>query len=230
MKPLTKILGYQFKNTTLLEMALTHRSIKVKNNERLEFLGDAVLNFVIAAALYQQFDYAAEGELSRVRASLVNEDSLAEIAQGFQLGDYLYLGPGELKSGGARRKSILADALEAIIGAIYLDADMLTCQKIILHWFAARLQSVNIDKNLKDAKSALQEYLQSQKLPLPQYKILLITGEAHAQHFQIACEVEGMDYQSEGVGTTRRGAEQMAAKAFYLWMQQNNKLPSKKGK
>jgi ribonuclease-3 len=214
IESLQQKLGYQFINPALLEVALTHRSIRGENNERLEFLGDAILNFVIAEALFQQFPYAPEGQLSRLRANLVNEEVLAELAKNFQLGEYLRLGAGELKSGGMRRKSILADALEAIIGAIYLDVDMQLCQKIVLQWFGSRLLQSNNDESLKDAKSRLQEYLQSHRQPLPQYTVTSITGEAHLQNFHVSCEVSGMDYHTEGTGASRREAEQIAAAAY----------------
>lgn len=218
MKELMQKLGYQFNDSQLLKTALTHRSMKGKNNERLEFLGDAVLSFVIAHALYVQCPYAKEGDLSRFRSALVNGEALAEIAQAFELGNYLYLGPGELKSGGTRRKSILADALEAVIGAIYLDSDMLTCQERILAWFESHLKQVMQDDVQKDAKSQLQEYLQAHHLPLPQYEIISVAGEAHEQWFQVSCRVETCAHFSEGSGASRRAAEQVAAGRFLEWL------------
>lgn len=213
-----KSIGYSFKQPHLLKAALTHRSKDVENNERLEFLGDAVLGVVITARLFQQFPYAREGELSRLRANLVNENSLAEIAQKFNLSDHLRLGLGELKSGGMRRKSILADTLEAIIGAIYLDSDILSCEKIILQWFEERLNNLGKIEAQKDPKSRLQEYLQSNQMSLPIYTIIAATGEAHAKQFEVSCEVEGINYRGLGEGSSRRVAEQMAAENFLRWL------------
>jgi len=218
MKTLMKSIGYSFKQLHLLNTALTHRSKDIENNERLEFLGDAVLGFVITAQLFRQFPYAREGELSRLRANLVNESSLAEIAVKFNLSDHLRLGLGELKSGGMRRKSILADALEAIIGAIYLDSDILTCEKIVLQWFEERLNNLGKIEAQKDPKSRLQEYLQSRQLSLPVYTVVSTTGESHAQQFEVSCEVEGFDYSALGKGSSRRAAEQMAAEDFLRWL------------
>ncbi len=208
---LCKKLGYTFKDCQLLADALSHRSVRGKNYERLEFLGDAVLNFVIAAALFQKCPQAKEGDLSRLRASLVRGETLAELAHGFQLGDYLRLGAGELKSGGAHRSSILADAMEAIIGAIYLDGGLAICEQCILQWYAARLENSAEIPNLKDAKTRLQEYLQSRQLPLPDYVILVIEGAAHQQTFRMECRVAGFKQVAVGMGTTRKRAEQEAA-------------------
>jgi ribonuclease-3 len=206
-------LNYAFKNIDLLKAALTHRSIRGQNNERLEFLGDSLLNFIIAEQLYKTFLSAEEGDLSRLRAILVKGDTLAEIAQEFCLGDYLRLGPGELKSGGFLRKSILADAFEAVIGAIYLDSDFETCREHVLSWFASRIKEVHLAIQ-KDPKTRLQEYLQSRHLPLPKYEILAIEGEAHAQLFHIECRVLGLSYATTSVGSSRRKAEQLAAEKY----------------
>jgi ribonuclease III len=206
-------LGYKFKDITLLQAALTHRSVKGKNNERLEFFGDAFLNFIIAEQLYILFDTAKEGELSRWRASLVNGETLAEIAKEFRLGEYLRLGPGELKSGGFTRKSILADALEAIIGAIYFDANFGVCRDRVLNWFKTRLKAIHPYVE-KDPKTKLQEYLQAKHLPLPRYEILALEGEAHAQLFHIKCQVAGFSFATEGTGSSRRKAEQFAAEKY----------------
>ncbi len=214
LKKLSKKLGYDFQDESLLQAALSHRSIRGKNNERLEFLGDAILNFIIASSLYAQCPHAKEGDLSRLRAGLVNGEMLAEIAQEFTLGDYLRLGPGELKSGGARRKSILADALEAIIGAIYLDSNMQTCQERVLIWFHTRLQEVSQSGTQKDAKTQLQEFLQAHKAQLPMYSVLSIDGQAHKQIFHVRCEVEGSTFSTEGSGSSRRSAEQIAAQKY----------------
>lgn len=211
LQKLARKLNYEFKDMALLEAALSHRSVGNKNYERLEFLGDSILNFVIAAELFQRYPKAREGELSRLRASLVNEESLAVLAKQFALGDYLRLGAGELKSGGFQRQSILADAMEAIIGAIYIDSDFTICQQHIVQWFEQRLAEGSIESVAKDPKTQLQEYLQAHKLPLPEYKILSIEGEAHAQIFHMECHVTGVKEITEGVGNSRRKAEQEAA-------------------
>ncbi len=207
-------LGYNFINPRLLEDALSHRSFHSKNNERLEFLGDATLNFVITAALFRKFPTAQEGELSRLRASLVCGETLAMLAQEFELGSFLRLGAGELKSGGLQRTSILADAMEAVIGAIYLDGGMAACDERILVWYADRLDHSKGLPELKDPKTLLQEYLQAHKLPLPNYQILLIEGAAHQQVFHLECKIAGLHYVTEGVGSNRRRAEQDAAQKF----------------
>jgi ribonuclease III len=226
MKKLMQKLGYEFRAVSLVDTALTHRSAGPKNNERMEFLGDALLGFIIATQLFHQYPHADEGELSRLRANLVNENVLAEIAIEFGLGDYLRLGSGELKSGGARRKSILADAVEALIGAVYLDADIVTCQSVILKWFDSRLNNPEAMENLKDPKSLLQEYLQAKKYSLPEYHLISTTGDAHSQHFHVSCEVAGLKHRTEGVGSTRRGAEQMAAQEYFTWLLEKTKKKS----
>lgn len=213
IEALLRKLDYKFKNLDLLTAALTHRSVRGLNNERLEFLGDSLLNFIIAEQLYKNFLVAEEGELSRLRALLVKGETLAEIAQEFKLGDYLRLGPGELKSGGFTRKSILADAFEAIIGAIYLDSDFPTACKCVLRFFESRIKKVHLITK-KDPKTRLQEYLQAKHLSLPRYEILSIEGEAHAQLFHIECRVSGLSYVTTSVGSTRRKAEQLAAEKF----------------
>lgn len=209
-------LHYKFHNVNLLRAALTHRSVHGENNERLEFLGDSLLNCIIAAALYQRYPTAKEGELSRLRASLVKGETLAIVAQEFELNKYIRLGTGELRSGGAQRESILADALEAIIGAIYLDSDFSVCEKLVLSWFSDRLSLGSISDNLKDPKTLLQEYLQAQKLPLPLYTILSIEGEAHAQIFHIECRVPDLNQTATGKGRSRRKAEQEAARKLLV--------------
>lgn len=213
---LVEKIDYTFSDIKLLQSALTHRSVRGANNERLEFLGDAALNFIIAEALYQKHPEAREGELSRLRASLVKGETLAVLARQFKIANYLRLGAGELKSGGAHRASIQADAIEAIIGAILLDSDFETCQEVILSWYQSRLDASDLVKELKDPKTQLQEYLQSKKYPLPQYSILKIKGEAHAQVFQVKCKVKGLAYSSEGQGQSRRKAEQEAATNFLM--------------
>lgn len=214
-------IGHEFKDEELLHLALTHRSVSGKNNERLEFLGDSLLNFIIADALYLRYPNLKEGELSRLRANLVNGTTLAALAREFKIGDCLILGIGELKSGGFQRDSILADSLEAIIAAIYLDADITTCRERVLMWFDSRLKDPDATKQLKDPKTRLQEYLQSHQLPLPQYSILAIEGEAHAQIFHVQCRVPGIDITTKSVATTRRAAEQQAADDFLSEIEKN---------
>lgn len=213
-QPLYRKLGYEFHNPMLLEAALTHRSVRGNNNERLEFLGDSIVNFLIAEALFRRCPHAKEGELSRLRADLVRGETLAELAQEFNLGDYLRLGAGELKSGGFRRKSILADAMEAVIAAIYLDAGMDACRERIISWYENRLTSTFHTPGQKDPKTRLQEYLQARKLGLPCYHVLAIEGEAHQQIFHVDCRVPGLQHATEGRGSSRRGAEQAAAQRY----------------
>ncbi|MDN3652118.1 ribonuclease III [Thalassotalea ponticola] len=205
-------LGYQFENQQLLIQALTHRSAKGRNNERLEFLGDSILGYVIARALFEQFPKSSEGELTRMRSTLVRGVTLAELGRLFELGEHLVLGPGELKSGGFRRDSILEDAIEAIIGAVFLDSDMDTCRKLVLTWFEPRLQTIHPGKSQKDPKTRLQEYLQGRKMPLPQYKVIDTLGQAHNQQFTVSCQVEGIKDAIITTGTSRRKAEQAGAK------------------
>lgn len=210
---LNQAIGYQFNDEGMLQQALTHRSYARKNNERLEFLGDAILNCTIAQALYHQFPNAKEGQMSRLRAHLVKGDTLAEIGREFKLGDFLRLGSGELKSGGFRRDSILADAVEAIIGAISLDADLAKAQTVLLSWYQDRLANLDLKENIKDSKTRLQEYLQARRLPLPEYQVMHISGEAHQQEFTVHCGVESLDEPMQGIGSSRRMAEQEAALA-----------------
>jgi ribonuclease-3 len=206
-------LGHVFAEPGLLHQALTHRSHSSPHNERLEFLGDSVLNCVIATLLYQRFAQIKEGELSRLRANLVRQESLAEIAAELALGDGLLLGEGELKSGGFRRPSILADALEAIIGAIYLDAGFDVARQAIERVYQSRIEQIDPYDAGKDAKTALQELLQGRHLPVPHYTLLATRGEAHAQEFEVSCAVPAIDLQVKGCGASRRGAEQQAAQA-----------------
>ena len=207
---LYKKIGYEFSDESLLEQAMTHRSHKGQHNERLEFLGDSILSFVIADALYKKFPKAREGDLSRMRSTLVRGQTIAEFGVEFNLGDYLRLGPGELKSGGFRRESTLADAVEAIIGAVFLDSDIESCTKLILTWYESRLAAISPGHNQKDPKTLLQEFLQARKLPLPNYTVIDTKGQAHNQTFTVECEVEGMD-SIISVGSSRRKAEQKAA-------------------
>ncbi len=203
--------GYQGRDIALFEAAVTHRSAGNPHNERLEFLGDAVLNSVTATLLYHTFRSAPEGELSRYRATLVSGESLAAIAAELDVGDYLRLGQGELKSGGFRRKSTLADALEAILGAIYLDGGFAAATTVIERLFAERIPQLPQAALLKDPKSKLQEALQSRGVALPDYVVESITGEAHAQHFQVRCVVASLNLNATGEGSSRRAAEQTAA-------------------
>lgn len=205
-------LGYRFARSELLIQALTHRSYGSPHNERLEFLGDGVLNCVIAAELFERFPNLKEGELSRLRANLVRQEALHEIAKQLSLGDYLRLGEGELKSGGFRRPSILADALEAIIGAAYLDAGFETAQAMVLGLHQPLLARVDPNCSGKDPKTALQEWLQARKLPLPHYQVRETLGEAHAQEFEVQCSIPALTLQCAGRGASRRAAEQAAAK------------------
>lgn len=204
-------IGHEFSSPELLELAVTHRSYGGKNNERLEFLGDSIVNFVIAEALFQQFPEAREGQLSRLRARLVKGQTLAELAREMQAGECLRLGSGEMKSGGHRRDSILADTVEAVIGAIYLDAGMETARARVLDWFAGRLEAINLKDTQKDPKTRLQEFLQSRQQALPHYEVVSVEGEAHEQIFTVVCQVALLDELPKGVGSSRRHAEQQAA-------------------
>ncbi|QLB42838.1 ribonuclease III [Mannheimia pernigra] len=211
LERLQKKLGYQFHHLDYLIQALTHRSAATKNNERLEFLGDSILNFTIGKVLYDKFPKANEGELSRMRATLVREQTLAIIARKFDLGDYLKLGPGELKSGGFRRESILSDCVEAIIAAIYLDQNMAKAMEKVEDWYSDLLKDISPGDSQKDPKTRLQEFLQGRKLPLPEYDVLDIKGEAHNQTFRVTCKVINIEEIFIGTGTSRRKAEQNAA-------------------
>ncbi len=216
---LSRRIGHSFTDEALFELALTHRSCGKKNNERLEFLGDSILNFVIADDLFERFPKAKEGELSRLRARMVKGVTLSEVARELGLGDYLRLGSGELKSGGYRRDSILADAVEAIIGAIYLDSNMDTARGFILSWFKERLEKLDLNESMKDSKTRLQEFLQSRRLALPEYELMNVEGEAHAQTFYIDCRVDGLKKVAKGIGNSRRQAEQEAAKNALIALQ-----------
>ncbi|REL28799.1 ribonuclease III [Thalassotalea euphylliae] len=208
---LSKRLGYRFTEQKLLLQALTHRSAKGLHNERLEFLGDSILGFIIAEQLYQQFPKESEGELTRMRSSLVRGVTLAQMARDFKLGEHLILGPGEKKSGGHRRDSILEDAVEAIIGAIYLDADIETCKALVLKWFAPRLGEIQPGITQKDPKTRLQEYLQARKIALPQYEVIDIKGQSHNQEFTVKCTTDINQQAIITKGSSRRKAEQAAA-------------------
>ena len=206
-----KKLSHSFSDQTLFRTALTHRSFGTPNNERLEFLGDGVLDFVIAASLYHRFPDLPEGDLSRFRANLVRQETLHRLALELNIGAFLRLGEGELKSGGAQRPSILADALEALLGAIYLDAGFEASRVVIEKLFAPLLDELKPGQFQKDAKTRLQEWLQGRKKALPRYHLLEATGAAHEQRFEIACEIENPALRTVGHGSSRRIAEQVAA-------------------
>ena len=208
---LAKKLGLTFDQPQLFITALTHRSMGAKNNERLEYLGDSILGFVIAQKLYEMFADASEGDLSRLRASLVNQGSLAELAREHNLGDYLILGSGELKSGGYRRDSILSDALEAIMGALLKDQCVLACQAWILDLFAEKLGNLNLKNSQKDPKTQLQELMQAKKIELPVYDLVQMTGVAHAQTFSVKCSTVLGHEPCIATGISRKRAEQAAA-------------------
>lgn len=212
-------LGLSFRQPQLFRIALTHRSVGALNNERLEYLGDSVLGFVIAQQLYQQFPEAGEGVLSRLRASLVNQSSLAELARQHNLGDYLILGSGELKSGGYRRDSILSDALEAIIGALLLDQGIESCQNWVRQLFADKLAALQIDNWNKDPKTRLQELMQARRKELPLYELISMSGADHAQTFEVKCSVVICSQTTSGVGISRKRAEQAAAENMLILLQ-----------
>lgn len=210
---LEQALGHKFADPSLLSTALTHRSHSSPHNERLEFLGDSILNGVIARQLFDRFPDVAEGDLTRLRANLVRQDSLHQLALGLALGGALRLGEGELKSGGAQRPSILADALEALFGAVWLDSSYDAASAVIVRLYGEMLGAIVPGQPIKDAKTRLQEYLQGRRLPLPKYSLTATEGEAHAQHFKIACEIDALQVRTEGSGGSRRTAEQMAAQS-----------------
>ena len=204
-------LGYKFRDESLLKQALTHRSHGTPNNERLEFLGDSVLNCAIARLLFDRFTELAEGDLSRVRANLVNQQSLYDVAAGLELGQHVMLGQGELQSGGAGRPSILADALEAIFGAVFLDAGFEAAAGVISSLFESMVATLDPGAVAKDPKTRLQELLQGKRMPLPAYSVVSVSGAAHEQSFRVECLVAGMSIQTFGEGSSRRTAEQDAA-------------------
>lgn len=221
-------IGYIFVEPKLLRQALTHRSYASMHYERLEFLGDGVLNFVIAHCLYQRFSGIKEGELSRVRAHLVKQDALESIARRLNISDYLFLGEGELRSGGLERPSILADVVEAIFGAIFLDAGFGAVQKVIVALYQPLFDDLDPNKAGKDPKTQLQERLQAMKIAVPKYDIIETTGAAHEQVFTVSCLIETLRIQTEGTGSTRRLAEQNAARAAMLVMDDQPQKPVKK--
>jgi len=204
-------LGYSFADRSLLTTALTHRSHSSPHNERLEFLGDSVLNCVVARRLYERFPALPEGDLSRLRANLVRQETLHRLAQTLALGDCLRLGEGEARSGGRERPSILADALEALFGAISLDSGFAAAEAVISTLYGELLSAISPGQPNKDAKTRLQECLQGRRLALPKYALITAAGQAHAQHFTVACEIAALSIRTEGSGASRRAAEQMAA-------------------
>ena len=211
---LKQSLHYEFSDERLLEMALTHRSAAGENNERLEFLGDAVLQLVISELIFHQRPEASEGRLSRLRSSLVKDTTLAEIGVELGIGKHLILGSGEKKTGGHRRASILADAVEAIFGAVYLDAGFDAAKQLISTTYSKRIEDLPEGAELRDPKSQLQEHLQGRQLPVPDYRMEQVTGKAHQQSFEISCTINELDLKTSGKGTTRRDAEQAAATAM----------------
>ncbi len=212
---LCRQLGYVFNDTQLLERALTHRSYAPHHYERLEFLGDSVLGCVIAKYLYSEFSDMSEGDLSRLRSNLVKESTLVLFAQQFDLGRQLKLGEGELKSGGFRRPSILADAVEALIGAVFMDGGFAAAEQVVLNLFVPYLARVDVKTLGKDAKTLLQEYLQGRRLALPDYNVTDTQGVAHEQLFQVECAIPALKIITQGAGSSRRNAEQQAALAAY---------------
>jgi ribonuclease III len=208
---LSRQLGHAFADPQLLDDALTHRSAQARHNERLEFLGDAVLGFVVAEALWRRFPQATEGELSRLRAQLVNREALAQVAQQLELGQYLRLGAGELRSGGHARESILADAVEAVLAALYLDGGIEVARAAIDGLLGTRLAALSPETQRKDAKTRLQEWLQARRLALPTYDVVDTSGEDHAQTFVVRCSVDALGRTTTAAGPSRRKAEQLAA-------------------
>jgi ribonuclease III len=212
---LCRRLGYAFTQPQLLQRALTHRSHSQAHYERLEFLGDSVLNCAVAKHLYDIYPDLPEGDLSRLRSKLVNQQTLCTLAQQLELGELLLLGEGERKSAGHRRPSILADAMEALFGAIFLDGGFAAAQQAVLNLYVPYLAQADVQTLGKDAKTLLQEYLQGRKLALPKYTVIATQGEAHAQLFQVECEIPQLELTTRGEGSSRRAAEQAAAETAY---------------
>lgn len=209
---LREVLDYDFRAPDLLLTALTHRSFSATNNERLEYLGDAVLGLFIAEQLFRKFPQAAESELTRLRASLVNREALARLARELDLGSHIRLGKGERKSGGQEKESLLADAMEALLGAVYLDSDLATCHRALLKLYGPLLDGLTLKTIEKDPKTELQERMQAQGKPLPCYQVIATAGEAHDRLFTVACQVEGLDEPVSATGKSKKIAEQNAAK------------------
>ena len=208
---LHKAIGHRFSRLELLQQAVTHRSFGSPHNERLEFLGDSIVNCVTAIALFERFGELREGDMSRLRANLVRQEALHRLAEGLKLGEYLRLGEGEMKSGGHRRPSILADALEAIFAAVFLDAGFEAAKAVIDQLYASSIASLDPARALKDPKTALQEWLQGRRMPLPKYSLADARGEAHQQEFEVECEITGLGLKTRGIGVSRRAAEQQSA-------------------
>ncbi len=219
---LCKRLGYNFLQPQLLQRALTHRSYSAAHNERLEFLGDSVLNCAIAKYLYEAYPDVPEGDLSRLRSNLVNQQTLAILAQQLNLGEQLLLGEGERKSAGFRRPSILADGLEALFGAVFMEAGFPAAEKVVLGLYVPFIAQADLQSLGKDAKTLLQEHLQARKLPLPQYQVIEIKGEAHAQTFVVSCDIAQLGLITRGEGASRRIAEQIAAERAYRQIKENS--------
>ncbi len=230
LKPLVRELAYQFTDQTLLTLALTHRSRGSKNYERLEFLGDSILGFVVAEWLYKNFPDLAEGNLSRMRSALVRKETLALVARELNLGSYLILGEGELKSGGFNRDSILSDTVESLIGAIYLDSDFSHASEFIFSKFERHFSSVSEMTSLKDAKSQLQEAMQKHAMQLPSYTIIDTSGEQHEQQFSVECALPDLEFTAVADATTRRLAEQKAAESVLLQLFESMPAKFKKPK
>ncbi|MCW8399946.1 ribonuclease III [Legionella sp. PATHC038] len=214
LERLCRRLNYQFKKVAYLKQALTHCSVGSENYERFEFLGDSILSFVIANELFHRFPMQSEGQLSRLRSFLVRGEMLVELAKEIDLGEFLFLGQGELKSGGFRRASILSDAMEAVFAAIFLDGGIEFAKEVILRLYHSRLEDPNLNDCLKDAKTQLQEYLQAEKIALPEYTLTKVEGDEHNQIFYITCTVNGAKQKTFGQGSNRRKAEQVAAKSM----------------
>lgn len=217
-------LQHQFSDPLLLTRAMTHRSFAIDHNERLEFLGDSVLNLAVADLLYQRLSALPEGDLSRIRANLVKQDTLHELAVGLDLSEVVRLGEGEVRSGGSRRPSILADALEALIGAVYLDAGYAAAQGLVHRLFQAVEINPQMQASAKDAKTELQEWLQARKLKLPLYRVVGTLGAAHRQTFDIECEVSELNFNERGIGNSRRAGEQAAAAAMLQCLKTQDKI------
>ena len=227
---LQKTINYQFKQTALLKQALTHRSAHHKHNERLEFLGDAVLGSVIANEVYSKFPKANEGQLSRLRSFLVKEKALSELATELNFSQFLILGSGELKSGGFRRASILSDTFEAVIGAVMLDSDYITTQDYILNLYQKKLNELSLSKAEKDPKTLLQEWLQARSHNTPVYEVTRSSGKDHAKTYWVSCQLEYQNIKVEGYGGSRRIAEQEAARKAMQQIENNSEKKFKKNK
>jgi len=215
-------LQYQFSDQQLLTLALSHRSCGSDNNERLEFLGDAVLGMTISSFLFQHFPEAREGDLSRIRSQIVRAESLAKIARKLKLGSELLLGPGEMKSGGHRRDSILGDTVEALIGAVYLDAGIVAAETCIRNWFSDSLDAVTLDMPVKDAKTSLQEWLQARGKPLPEYQVVKTEGEDHSRLYTMSCKIAAVDAAAQATASSRRKAEQLVAEKLLQELEKNS--------